>query len=284
MPDKPRHRSGYSAAETELVRSACLTVAATLGAFMEDLVVVGGLVPSLLVDTEREAEADEWEPHPGTNDLDLGLSLALLDEQRYAELSARLRSEGFKSDVNDAGNPTAQRWVRDGLKVDFLIPSPPGSEPKLRLQNLETDFGALVTPGLELAFDERVWIAIHGFTLQGQLIERRVPVCGPGAFVVLKSLAFGDRIEPKDAYDLVYVVRGATGGAEAVASRLREHAARHAAIVKQALGVLRRDFATIDHVGPQRAAEFAYLEQSERDNAAADAHGVVDDLLRAFAK
>ena len=284
MPDKPRHRSGYNAADTELVRSACLTVAATLGAFMEDLVVVGGLVPSLLVDTQLEAEADEWEPHSGTNDLDLGLSLALLDEQRYTELSARLRSEGFKSDVNSAGNPTVQRWLLDGLKVDFLIPSPPGSAPQLRLQNLEADFGALVTPGLELAFDERVWIAVHGSTLQGQLIERQVPVCGPGAFVVLKALAFGDRIEPKDAYDLVYVVRGTTGGVEAVAARLRGHAARHAEIVKQALGILRRDFATIDHIGPQRAAEFAYLDQSDRDNAAADAHGVVDDLLRAFAK
>lgn len=30
--DKPRHRSGYTDAETELVRSACLTVAVTLGA------------------------------------------------------------------------------------------------------------------------------------------------------------------------------------------------------------------------------------------------------------
>ena len=139
-----------------------------------------------------------------------------------------------------------QRWLLDGLKVDFLIPSPPGSAPQLRLQNLEADFGALVTPGLDLAF--------------------------------------GDRIEPKDAYDLVYVVRGTTGGVEAVAARLREHAARHAEIVKQALGILRRDFATIDHIGPQRAAEFAYLDQSDRDNAAADAHGVVDDLLRAFEK
>ena len=32
-------------------------------------------------------------------------------------------------------------------------------------------------------------------------------MCGPGAFVVLKALAFRDRGEPKDAYDLVYVLR-----------------------------------------------------------------------------
>ena len=46
MPDKPRHRSGYSAAETGLVRSTCLTVAVTIGAYLDEVVVVGGLVPT----------------------------------------------------------------------------------------------------------------------------------------------------------------------------------------------------------------------------------------------
>lgn len=50
MNDKPQHRSGYTAEETKLVRSACLTVAVTLGAYLDDVVVVGGIVPSLLID------------------------------------------------------------------------------------------------------------------------------------------------------------------------------------------------------------------------------------------
>jgi len=45
-PDKPRHRSGYSREETEQVEAACLTVAVTLGAFMDRLCIVGGLVPA----------------------------------------------------------------------------------------------------------------------------------------------------------------------------------------------------------------------------------------------
>jgi hypothetical protein len=43
MNEKPRHRSGYTSEETELVRSACLTVAVTLGAYLDDVVIVGGL-------------------------------------------------------------------------------------------------------------------------------------------------------------------------------------------------------------------------------------------------
>lgn len=49
---KPRDRSGYSPAETEQVKSLCLTVAVTLGALMGELCVVGGLVPSLLIDQQ----------------------------------------------------------------------------------------------------------------------------------------------------------------------------------------------------------------------------------------
>ena len=107
--------------ETELVRSACLTVAVTLGTYLGDVVIVGGLVPSLLIDSQRAEPTEADDDHPGTNDLDLGLSLAVLDDQRYTEISARLRAEGFEPDQNAAGNPTVQRWRLGELKVDFIV-------------------------------------------------------------------------------------------------------------------------------------------------------------------
>lgn len=282
MNEKPRHRSGYTSEETELVRSACLTVAVTLGAYLGDVVIVGGLVPSLLIDSQRADPTEADDDHPGTNDLDLGLSLAVLDDQRYTEISARLRAEGFEPDKNSAGNPTVQRWRLGELKVDFLMPPAPGQDPTRRVQNLEPDFGALVTRGLELAFNERVQVAIAGRTLSGEEATREVPVCGPGAFIVLKTFAFADRSEPKDAFDLTYVIRGTPGGAAEVAAKLKEHAATHQEIVDEAVGLLGRDFETPAHLGPRRAADFAYLDGEDLDGAAADAHGYVDDLLKAY--
>jgi len=79
-PDKPRHRSGYTPEDLAQVKSVCLTVAVTLGAYLDDICVVGGLVPPLLIDTVRTEVDDDL--HPGTNDLDVGLAIALLDEQR----------------------------------------------------------------------------------------------------------------------------------------------------------------------------------------------------------
>lgn len=280
--DKPRHRSGYSTEETLLVQSACLTVAVTLGAYLDDLCIVGGLVPSLLIDHGADSPLTDEDPHPGTNDLDIALAVALADDKRYAEISARLRQEGFGPDKNQSGNPTVQRWRMEGFKVtiDFLM-QPLEAQPALRVQHLEPDFGALAMPGVELAFDERTSVELVGHTLHGEQVTRSVPVCGPGAFVVLKALAFGDRAENKDAYDLVYVLRGTKGGPGTVAQRLREHAAEHRDIVQRALALLARDFTTVDGIGPRRAAEFTIVNPADLDTAAADALGHVRDLLDA---
>jgi hypothetical protein len=278
MDNKPRHRSGYTPADTDLVRSACLTVAVALGDYLDDLVIVGGIVPALLIDTERDpSEADL---HPGTNDLDLGLSVAALDQQRYANISDHLRGEGFRPDTSDKGNPTVQRWQRDGLKLDFLIAPTPGRAAG-RIHNLEADFGAIVTPGLELAFAERVLVRLDGDTLTGERAMREVPVCGPGAFVVLKAFAFKSRAEPKDAYDLVYVLRHT--GPSIVADQLRTHATTHSTHVDNAIRALANDFATTDHIGPCRAADFDHHPDPDTYEAAiADAHGYVDDLINAY--
>jgi len=283
QPEKPRRRSGYRREETLQVESTCLTVAVTLGALMDDLCIVGGLVPSLIIDRELDGDEERDDDHPGTNDLDIGISVALLDDDQYTEISHRLRQEGFEPDTNEQGNPTLQRWRWGDLKVtvDFLLPPVEGAEVGGRVLPLEGDFGVLIAPGLELAFDEREQVTIEGHTLKGERVTRTIPVCGPAAFVVLKAFAFGDRAEPKDAFDLVYVIRRWPGGAEAIVDRLARHAEHHSDLVSAALELLVRDFGAPDLIGPLRMAEFEGATGSERDEVAADAHGYVDDLLGA---
>lgn len=282
-PDKPRHRSGYHREETQQVESACLTVAVTLGALMDQLCIVGGLVPSLLIDRELGEDAGPGDEHCGTNDLDVGLAIALLDEGQYKEITHRLRQEGFEPDRNKQGNPTPQRWKLGDLSVtiDFLLPPLPDGKKGGQVQPLEGDFGALIAPGLELAFEERHEVEIDGHTLKGERVRRTVPIAGPAAFVVLKALAFTDRGEPKDAYDLVYVLSRWPGGSADIARRLAMHRGE---VVGKALDALQKDFSDPDRIGPLRAAEFEGEEGEDRearDEAAADAHGYVDDFLRA---
>ena len=66
-PRKPPTAAQYTPRDVALVRSACLTLATYLGSFLDDLVVVGGLVPTLLVGSDETRE-----PHVGTQEGFLG--------------------------------------------------------------------------------------------------------------------------------------------------------------------------------------------------------------------
>jgi hypothetical protein len=56
MAEMPTTATGYAPEYVELVRATCLYVATKLGDLTDDLVVVGGLVPSLIVDQKNLAE------------------------------------------------------------------------------------------------------------------------------------------------------------------------------------------------------------------------------------
>ena len=277
MADKPATASGYRSEHVALVRATCLYVATKLGDLMEELVVVGGLVPSLLIEQDKLPTGAQV--HVGTMDLDIGLALALLDAGRYRTLTEVLRRARFFPDVNEQGNPTRQRWKVEGaasVTVDFLIqPSLPGDQGG-RLRNIEPDFAAVIAPGLHLAFRDRERIALSGETIFGEHATRNVWVCGPGAYIVLKALAFDQRGDNKDAYDLYYLIRNYGSGVDDVAARMRPLLAD--ATAAEALDILRRDFLEHDAVGPRRVAEF--LTGGQDDAAQADVVGFVNELLR----
>ena len=276
MAEKPTTAAGYTPVHLALVRATCLYVATKLGDLMDELVIVGGLAPSLLIDQVNLPEGAD--AHVGTTDLDVGLTVALLDQQRYTALTERLRRAGFSPDVNEDGNPTRHRWkIEENVKVtvDFLIqPTLPGDQGG-RLRDIEPDFAALIAPGLDLAFVDRHSVRLSGKTILGEDATRDVWVCGAGAYIILKALAFGIRGENKDAYDLFYVVRNYGAGVGDVADALRPLLGDDS--TKQALEVLQRDFLDHNGLGPRRVAEF--LAFGPYETLQADVVGFIGELL-----
>jgi hypothetical protein len=277
MADKPKRASEYRSEQVELVRATCLYVATKLGDMMDDLLIIGGLVPSLIVDQVDLLEGTD--AHVGTMDLDVGLQLALLDEGRYRKLTERLRDAGFEMDKNDDGNPTRQRWAITGsgtVTVDFLIPPSRDDDRGGKLRDIEPDFAAIIAPGLRCAFRDRKQVTLDGRTLFGEKATRKVWVCDAGAYVVLKALAFDSRGENKDAYDLFYVIRNYGSGIDEVVTRLRPLLDDDEA--QKAADVLARDFTDPESVGPRRVAEF--IGGGPDDEVQADVVGFVAELLR----
>jgi hypothetical protein len=191
-------------------------------------------------------------------------------------------SAGFRPATNEAGNVTRQKWRHEEageVTLDFLIPQVSADDAGGTLQNLEADLAAIVTPGLHLAFDDKEEIELSGRTLLGERATRVIGVCGPGAFVVLKALAFRLRGNEKDAYDLSWILRNYGGGVADVAARLRP--LLDDANTRRALDILAEDFGSLDALGPRRVA--AFLTGGVDDGIQADVVGFVGSLLEQIA-
>jgi hypothetical protein len=276
MSPKPSTASDYSTHQLNLVHSVCLYISTVIGDYINDLVIVGGLVPNLIISQAPLPEGAE--AHVGTQDLDIGFSLGALNSDRYHEIAERLRRAEFIPDENENLNPTIQRWKLDkpvNVTVDFLIPQTNRDEIGGTIKHLEKDFGAVITPGLELAFQDRINLSIAGTTPFGEKAERDIWVCGPGAYIILKAMAFDSRGEGKDAYDLFYVVRNFGSGHEEVLQHLlpliqNEHG-------KKAIDILKRDFSNPSLVGSVRVARFIHGQPNEETQV--EVAGLINQVL-----
>ena len=286
--DERKTISEYSPEIYERVRQALLHVATVLGEWMEQVTLIGGIVPSLLIPTGELL--DGMEPHPGTADLDLGLQLSVLTDEGYATISELLRQAGYLPVTQEEDQIRRQTWRTDPelgvvVTIDFLIARSPQQSPKVRLQNLEHDFAALIADGLQLVERDKRKVLISGLTIRGERAERYIWVCGPASFVVLKARAIHQREKPKDAFDLHFVLANIDGGFSLVATMLRPMLDDPDAA--EAIAFLQQAYQAIDSIGPSRAAFFLYGARSEQtqddyDNLAASAHAYVNRLLQAL--
>lgn len=276
MKPKPSTASDYNPHQLDLVHSVCLYISTIIGDYIDDLVIVGGLVPNLIIPQAPPPEGAE--AHVGTQDLDIGFSLGVFNSDRYQEIAERLRGAGFSPDVNENQNPTFQRWKLEksvNVTVDFLIPQTTQDEIGGTIKHFEKNFGAVITPGLELAFQDRIKLSINGQTPFGEDAKRDIWVCGPGAYIILKALAFDSRGESKDAYDLFYVVRNFGSGYEEVIQHLlplieNEHG-------EKAIDILKRDFSNPGSIGSVRVARFKFGQPDEETRV--EVAGFVNQVL-----
>lgn len=282
MASRHRTAADYSPSHLEAVRTLCLHVASRLGDAMDRIVVVGGLAPSLLVGSDPRHAG--LEAHIGTRDLDVGASLGFHPLEDLESLLARLREAGM---VPVSAGGRLDRWRYAGQRQDQ---QPPASEvlrdvfplPRTDASRVATPAGGPSAPAprawpeLLLAFDDRQRVHLEGTALTGEPAAADVRVCGPGAFTVIKSLAFDQRGVEKDAYDMYYVVRNFGSGVGEVAARLAP--LLHHAESRKAMTILERDFADDDASGPSAVASFLGDETSPEVRA--DVAGFVRQLLQ----
>ena len=290
---KPQSASGYEEVRTLACERVLVTLLRGLGPWKLSLFLVGGLTPRYLVN----ARPPEVPAHSGTLDIDVVVDLQILASvEAYRSLEDNLKRLGFERAKNRDGKPVNWRWSTrldtGPVVLELLADRPENEAGKVQAMPTERRISALNIPYASMVLDsfseKRVTAALIG---ENGIATETIRFADIVAFICLKALAFDDRNERKDAYDLVYCLRHFEGGPERVAelflNRIAEN--KHIQPINKALSILADRFATGRGVegyqkdGPVAVAKFEpddnQVDRGTRIRRQRDASGAVEIFL-----
>jgi len=257
------HYTDYDEEMTARCERALVTLLGDVGPWSERVYLVGGFAPKYLVgELPQEARA-----HVGTADVDLVLGLALGDEapETYRTLRNNLERAGFQQ------QQPSFRWSRDvdGATVlaEFLCETNKVAPDEIfqpKGESAGSGFATFNVRGAHLVREDFVEIEIGGDRLDGggrSLVRLRIANLLP--FVVLKIMAFQDRHDNKDGYDLVFTLLNYKGGPKACGEIASKSVVVDHPLVKEAVTLLHERFADARQDGP--AAYAGFLAQGDND-------------------
>ncbi len=219
---KPKHQHGYSALHTTLCERTLVTLLRGIGPWKAGVYVIGGLAPRYLIPASEQEEGTP--AHIGTTDVDLLLNLTLLTEiEAYSKLEQNLKALHFERGKNIEGDPQHFSWRKEvgggaTVVVDLLCDKPVEQGGKATPITGEKRLSALGIPGAYLAMEDFIEVSLTEEMLDGRGVATEiVRVANIVPLVVLKCLAYDDRVEEKDAYDIIYCLTHYKNGPESVA-------------------------------------------------------------------
>ena len=266
----------YSGDLVGAAHSVLLELVRLLGEYRDDLVVVGGWVPQLILPAEPLK-------HVGSIDVDLAFNHRNLQDAGYATIQKLLLSRGYEQDhrqpfifhrtVTVGGNPIK-------VQVDFLAGEYAGTGNVHRTQRVQAG-RARKARGCDLAFDLFVETEIRGELPGGGADQVMVRVSSVIAFLVMKGMALHNRLKEKDAWDIYFTLANYPGGLDALAAEIQPHLDH--SLVQEGLRKIAGKFATVTHTGPKFVADFEDIQEpEERAALMRDTFEKMDYLLRAL--
>lgn len=241
----------YDAEGVALAQRAFLTVWAGLGAWHDDLVLVGGLVPLYIC---GDVSLPRSLPRPVTLDADLGIALGASRGQ-YGNLNHDLQAQGFLLTRDKDSGPRFEKTIgRFTIPVDFLVEYPPNT----RGAAMVDDIPANILPGINRALETARVSTVEGIDLQGAHQKLAVRVCEAGPFLVMKLRAFGSRQQPKDAFDILYTLKHYDRGTGAAVDAFAEECRVGNPACPEAVVSLARHFESETSPAAVRAAHFVF--------------------------
>ena len=293
---KPATLDGYSDQYTIDCERVLVTLLRGLGPWKDSVYLVGGLTPRYLV----AARPPEVPAHAGTLDVDIVIDLQILtDIEAYHKLEDNFKKMDFERAENEKQQKLSWRWqtrTEHGalMVLELLAYAPELAGGKVQPLPTEGTISALNIPHSSIVFDMFQITEIQRELLgRNGVATEKIRHANLVSFTCLKSFAFDQRFERKDAHDLVYCIEHAPEGIEAVAEAFRnERSGKHAAVIEACLAILRSRFAGDDKTegyrkdGPVAVAKFELGEGDEQYQREArtlrqrQASNVIEQLLK----
>ncbi len=262
----------YDEYTTALCERAQLVLLKCAGPWNQRIFLAGGLVPRYLIEDLPEYAP----PHVGTTDVDLivGIAIASDEAEPYDTLLKNIKAVGFRLFEDADGETCSFRWCVDiddkTVVVEFLTEKgeEPGSIVRPRAHT-GAKLGAFETRGANLAARDYVECEISGLLLDGNESFATIRVANLVPFMTLKTLAMHDRglKKPKDAYDIVFVLKNWPGGPAAAARAALSSPVYGEDLVGESLGLLARHFEHTGMDGPGNYSKFLLDEDDEDEEA-----------------
>ncbi|MYJ75580.1 MAG: antitoxin [Gammaproteobacteria bacterium] len=272
----PTRYDDYDDLATQACERVLVTLLRGLGPWKHCVYLVGGLTPRYLVPNPPAGVR----PHAGTRDVDLVVDLPLLVEvEAYRTLERNFRDLDLRRATNEDGSRPSWRWERRTdahtlVVVELLSDDPGGTVRRAAALPDQRRVSAMHIPHVSIIRDLHDVVEIQAELLDGRgVVRERIRHADIVSFVCLKALAFDDRLEDKDAYDLLYCIENGPGGVAAAVQAFHDAIRRtsHGGIIRSALGILRQRFATDPNTdgyrkdGPVAVAAFEHDDLPDPD-------------------
>jgi len=253
---------------TSASRAVLIEVMNVLGAFRDDIVLIGGWVPDLLYPNRG---------HMGSLDVDLAVSPDAFHAAVYQTILRRMLDAGYTHRAAPAHFLKQIKGARHPVKVDLVSGQYQGGEKEKAIQVNELQLNTL--RGLDLAFELCEEIHISGIMPDGIRNTVRARIVRPEAFILIKAFALEERHVEKDAYDIDFVLRNYEPDVEALARQIRPLVT--GGLAKEGYETLKGKFASLDSVGPCWAAAVAETQGADDAQAQRAAFEYAQALFRA---
>lgn len=250
-------RRDYTAEAVEAAKSVLIELVHLLGEYRDNIVVIGGWVPELLI-------REKPRPHVGSIDIDLALDHLKIPEEAYKRIEDLLTSRGYYQEPDKQpfiffrNVPMGGSFIK--VQVDLLSGQYAGTGKSHRTQSVQ-GIKVRKVRGCDLAFEMFDEVSVTGEIPGGGMDQVTVKIASIVPFLVMKGMTLDDRLKEKDAWDIYYCLSFYPGGINAVVEKFRPHLAH--GLVQEGLSKIAKHFSSLKAIGPKFVADFEEADDPE---------------------